>query len=362
MRGIVLALALVLATSAHAQTVDVVRAIKALEQVQRVAHIIELQRAGGGRPNAAAPELIDPYGTLLRISIEADTYRIVSAGSDKKFDEASWTVEKQFTGTEGDLVLANGRMLRSNRNWLAERELTKEETDALQALRRAELALIIARNPVGATVTAAGLTMNSMLQIGSNIKTYKERSLAPGLDAWGTPLRVVYEGESYRIVSAGQDREFDLASWKTPAQLTDPKGDIVLEDGKFTRIFDARAFLAGAGDVVVSPIPQPAEDPLPGTEKWERAGAGIPAPIVTNRVEPVYPADYRTARLGGLMILEIAVDAAGAVQGVRVLKSVAPEFDLAVKRAVRQWKFQPAMKNGVAVPVLYKLPINFKLK
>jgi protein TonB len=362
MRGVALALAIVFAASLHAQPADVVRAIKALEQVQRIAHIIELQRAGGGRPNAAAPDLMDPYGTLLRISIEADTYRIVSAGSDRKFDEASWSVEKQFSGTEGDLVLANGRMLRSNRNWLSERELTKEETDALQALRRAELALIIARNPVGATVTAAGLTMNSMMQIGSNIRTYRERSLAPGLDAWGTPLRVVYEGETYRIVSAGQDREFDLASWKTPAQLTDPKGDLVFEDGRFTRIFDARAFLAAAGEVVVSPIPQPAEDPLPGTEKWERAGAGIAAPVVTNRVEPAYPADYRTARLSGVVILEIAVDATGAVQGVRVLKSLAPEFDLAARRAARQWKFQPAMKNGAAVPVLFNLSINFKLK
>jgi outer membrane biosynthesis protein TonB len=30
--------------------------------------------------------------------------------------------------------------------------------------------------------------------------------------------------------------------------------------------------------------------------------------------------------------------------------------------AVRQWKFQPATRDGAPIPVLFNLTVNFKLK
>jgi TonB family protein len=35
---------------------------------------------------------------------------------------------------------------------------------------------------------------------------------------------------------------------------------------------------------------------------------------------------------------------------------------MAALQAVQQWKFQPATRSGKAVPVLFNLTINFKLK
>lgn len=54
-------------------------------------------------------------------------------------------------------------------------------------------------------------------------------------------------------------------------------------------------------------------------------------------------------RSAGLVVVDAAVDAKGAVQEVRVLKDVAP-FGTLLHDSVGTWTFTPAQKDGAAVP------------
>ena len=60
------------------------------------------------------------------------------------------------------------------------------------------------------------------------------------------------------------------------------------------------------------------------------------------------------------MILEATIDPSGEVGDIEVLQSV-PELDEAAIAAVEQWRYEPTLVDGVAVPVLITLTISFWL-
>lgn len=109
-----------------------------------------------------------------------------------------------------------------------------------------------------------------------------------------------------------------------------------------------------AGPRVVTPPPPPPQRPVP-------VGGRIKEPKKLAAVAPVYPAIARAARVKGLVILEAVIDERGVVTGVRVMKSV-PLLDDAAVQAVRQWRYTPTLLNGVPVPVLMTISINFTLE
>jgi protein TonB len=91
-----------------------------------------------------------------------------------------------------------------------------------------------------------------------------------------------------------------------------------------------------------------------------RVGPGIREPQKLFHVVPEYPEIARNARLEGVVILEAVLDTGGRVQSIRVLRS-APLFDAAAIKAVEQWRYRPTELNGVAVPVLMTITVQFSL-
>jgi TonB family protein len=91
-----------------------------------------------------------------------------------------------------------------------------------------------------------------------------------------------------------------------------------------------------------------------------RVGGAIPAPRKTRHVNPVYPKDAVQARLQGAVVLECTIDVEGRVAGVKVVRGVALLTEAAIE-AVRQWRYEPTQLNGVPVPVLMTVTVNFKL-
>ena len=92
-----------------------------------------------------------------------------------------------------------------------------------------------------------------------------------------------------------------------------------------------------------------------------RIGGGVRAPAKIGDVAPVYPAEARTARVQGVVILEATISSTGEVTGVEVLRSV-PLLDEAAVAAVSQWRYEPTLVDGVAVPVLMTVTVNFALR
>jgi protein TonB len=78
-------------------------------------------------------------------------------------------------------------------------------------------------------------------------------------------------------------------------------------------------------------------------------------------VPPVYPAIAQQARVEGVVIIEAVIGTDGRVQQARVLRSK-PLLDEAALTAVRQWVFTPTLLNGVPVPLIMTVTVNFTLR
>ena len=92
-----------------------------------------------------------------------------------------------------------------------------------------------------------------------------------------------------------------------------------------------------------------------------RVGGNIATPTKVRDVPPVYPPLAIQARVQGVVIIEATIGKDGAVDGARVLRSI-PLLDPAALEAVRQWQFTPTLLNGVPVPVIMTVTVQFSLK
>ncbi|MEW6684030.1 MAG: energy transducer TonB [Nitrospirota bacterium] len=116
---------------------------------------------------------------------------------------------------------------------------------------------------------------------------------------------------------------------------------------------------------------------------WGCAGAPEPAPVTIppERVEqliralstpvdrppmlkdpvahPYYPKEVIPDKRPGLVLLKIDVDAQGRVTAVEVIESTALIFESQARQAARQWSFEPAQRDGVAVPATIVVPVEF---
>lgn len=89
-------------------------------------------------------------------------------------------------------------------------------------------------------------------------------------------------------------------------------------------------------------------------------GGNTSPPTKTKDVPPVYPPAALSARVQGIVILEVVIGPSGRVTDVKVLRSV-PLLDEAAIDAVKQWEYTPTLLAGVPVPVIMTVTVNFTL-
>ena len=89
-----------------------------------------------------------------------------------------------------------------------------------------------------------------------------------------------------------------------------------------------------------------------------RPGGRIMPPKKIKDVPPVYPALAQSAHVTGAVAIEATIGADGKVIDAKVVRSV-PLLDQAALDAVRQWEYLPTMLNGVPVPVVITVTVNF---
>jgi protein TonB len=86
-------------------------------------------------------------------------------------------------------------------------------------------------------------------------------------------------------------------------------------------------------------------------------------PLAAVNRPPAYPALARKRGWEGRVLLAVEVAVDGTAQAVRVQTGSGHELlDEAALRAVRQWRFQPGTRAGVAVAMQVLVPVHFILK
>ncbi len=92
-----------------------------------------------------------------------------------------------------------------------------------------------------------------------------------------------------------------------------------------------------------------------------RVGGNVLPPERTRNVNPQYPPEARSARVGGVVIMDIVIGPDGRVATAEVVRSI-PMLDDAALAAVTQWQYRPTLLNGVAVPIATTVTMNFQLR
>jgi len=92
-----------------------------------------------------------------------------------------------------------------------------------------------------------------------------------------------------------------------------------------------------------------------------KVGGGISAPTAISAPAPDYTEEARSAKKQGTCVLWLIVDSAGHPRDIRVARGLGFGLDAKAVEAVKQWRFQPALKDGHPVDVQISVEVEFHL-
>jgi TonB family protein len=96
-------------------------------------------------------------------------------------------------------------------------------------------------------------------------------------------------------------------------------------------------------------------------DQVHRSGGEVRAPRLISKMEPQYSREARLLKLQGTALLQVIVETDGRILDARVQSSPVWGLDVKAVEAIRQWRFEPGVKDGVPVPVRASVEINFRL-
>ena len=110
---------------------------------------------------------------------------------------------------------------------------------------------------------------------------------------------------------------------------------------------------------IISAAPPPPPPPPPPPERV-RVGGQVAAAKLISQPRPNYPPLARQARIQGTVRLEAVISKEGVIENLEVI-SGHPLLIQAALDAVRRWRYQPTLLNGVPVEVITTIDVNFTL-
>jgi TonB family protein len=92
-----------------------------------------------------------------------------------------------------------------------------------------------------------------------------------------------------------------------------------------------------------------------------KAEGDIKPPKLVKEVLPVYPKEAQQTRVQGVVILGVRTDEHGRVVDTKILRSI-PLLDEAAIDAVKQWVYEPYIKDSKPFPIVFTVTVRFVLK
>jgi TonB family protein len=93
-----------------------------------------------------------------------------------------------------------------------------------------------------------------------------------------------------------------------------------------------------------------------------RVGHGVTIPRATYQPGPAYDEEDRKKKVSGTVVLSMIVTKEGRTADIKVTKSLTPGLDAQSIKAVSQWRFDPATKDGEPVAVRLAVETSFNIR
>jgi len=166
------------------------------------------------------------------------------------------------------------------------------------------------------------------------------------------------------MIDSPRQTEFTESTGSTPTAVR----------SEYLTLFDPSAGLepavglALAGTRTIQPL-RPAESSLPPPEPPPGEPDIVPPPVIGGRLEPAelikqtvptYPPMARQARVEGIVVLEGTIGVNGSVADLHVVEGH-PLLVNEALRAVKKWKYRPAILNGKPTPSPVTINVRFNL-
>ncbi|MDB6114058.1 MAG: TonB family protein [Lacunisphaera sp.] len=84
-------------------------------------------------------------------------------------------------------------------------------------------------------------------------------------------------------------------------------------------------------------------------------------PVAKQQAVPRYPSEMSRERLHGQVEVAFIINEKGVTEEVQVATATNPSFADAALVAVKQWRFKPGLKDGVAVRALVLQRLEFEM-
>jgi TonB family protein len=91
-------------------------------------------------------------------------------------------------------------------------------------------------------------------------------------------------------------------------------------------------------------------------------GGGVTPARVLKQVLPRFPPGASRFGIAGDLVVQIVIDRNGQPTLPRIVRALpAPTLSFVALEALRHWQFEPARRNGEAVPTVFDLTVHYKL-
>lgn len=162
-------------------------------------------------------------------------------------------------------------------------------------------------------------------------------------------------------VAVEPPEDFNVEIEEPPEEVEEtPPEEPVEEPANLDLGLEIADLSVGTGGGFVVEIPKFA---LGGGEDAFGSGDLDSPPQPVTKSQPVYPSKLLSKGIGGKVVVAVTVGADGRVAGAKVRDSSGNrDLDDAALKAVRKWKFRPAVRGGKKAQATALVPFNFEVK
>jgi TonB family protein len=92
-----------------------------------------------------------------------------------------------------------------------------------------------------------------------------------------------------------------------------------------------------------------------------RVGGGVSAPVLVYKPEPDFSEEARKAKYQGVVTVSCVVGPDGRIRDMQIVRPLGMGLDEKALEALKNWRFEPAKKDGVPVAVKVAVEVEFHL-